>query len=438
MTSEHSAADIFPGLHRDGESYGLNPLDTHVRRLIWHQLCFLDIRTCEAQGPRPVIRREDYDTKLPLNVEDEEISILGAAPEPRKQWTSILPTLIRFEINEMMRNIWADRRKLETRRVSLTDVLTKIETFRRKVLDRYEPMMTPDESQAGHGNESLKQYTRLVTHLLLYRLHVMVLHPFHANASSPMPHRLNAVLISSGILLIEVAARLETDPDLTPWKWYVGAMFQFQVALLLAVEVYYRPQNRESARIWGCLDYAFHLDPNLPPEIKGMQILGEVMGKTAMYQSLRKMRGSVKTSVAEVRRDAVAGAPGLGPGPSPNTYQPPPKPQGPPPMGESSGGFSMGMPSPGGPIGGPPPGSMPMGPPPNAVFVGISDGETLWAAAPTAPQSESPGDSSSSEYSGSRLPRGGNTHPPPPPVGPLDNVDWVSYCSRRCVVESLC
>ncbi|KAH7376038.1 fungal-specific transcription factor domain-containing protein [Plectosphaerella cucumerina] len=411
------------GLHRDGETYGLNPLDTHVRRLIWHQLCFLDIRTCEAQGPRPVIRREDYDTKLPLNVEDEFISVLGVSPEPSKQWTTILPTLIRFEINEMMRNIWADRRKLESRRINLTDVLIKIETFRRRVLERYEPMMLPGDGQAGCGDEPLKQYTRLVAHLLLYRLHVMVLHPFHANAASPMPHRLNAVLISSGILLIEVAARLETDPELAPWRWYLGAMFQFQVALLLAVEVYFRPQNRESARIWGCLDYAFHLDPNLPPEIKGMQILGEVMGKTAMYQSLRKMRGSIKTSTAEVRRDAVAGAPG------PIPYQPPQPAPGPPPMGGASGGFNMGMPPPGpgaGPVpggGGPPSGSMPMGPPPNAVFVGISDGESLWAIGPPAPGSDSPGGSSTSDHSGSRLPSGSNPIPPPP-LGQLDNVDW--------------
>lgn len=418
------------GLHRDGDTYGLNPLDTHVRRLIWHQLCFLDIRTCEAQGPRPVIRREDYDTKLPLNIEDEDLSATSPAPEPRRQWTSILPTLVRFEINEMMRNIWADRRKLESRRISLTDVLVKVETFCRKVLERYDPLIS-----SGSANESdedpLKQCTRLVAHLLLYRLHVMVLHPFHANAASPMPHRLNAVLISSGILLVEVAARLETDPVLAPWKWYLGALFQYQVALLLAVEIYYRPQNREAARIWGCLDYSFYLDPALPPEVKGMQILGEVMGKTAMFARLRKMRGSVKTSTAEVRRDAVAGAPG------PMPFQAPP-PTTTAPMGTTPNDFNM-TPTPpsGAGRGGPPPGSMPMGPPPNAVFVGVSNGETLWATAPPGPPSDSPGDSSSSEY-GSVNAQPQYQAQPPPIHGvdnQLDNVDWVSShqdpCSRR-------
>src|SRR6478735_10520773 len=98
------------GLHRDGETYGLNPLDTHVRRLVWHQLWFLDIRTCEAQGPKPAMRREDYDTKLPLNCDEGDLSRNGPAPMPVDRWTSTVLTLIRFEITEMMRIIWVDRR----------------------------------------------------------------------------------------------------------------------------------------------------------------------------------------------------------------------------------------------------------------------------------------------------------------------------------------
>lgn len=99
------------GLHRDGDAHGLTPLDTHVRRLMWHQLCFLDIRTCEAQAQqggllRPVIRREDYDTKLPLRCDEAEITHeaapSAAAPNCRR-WTANTLPVVRFEINEMMR-----------------------------------------------------------------------------------------------------------------------------------------------------------------------------------------------------------------------------------------------------------------------------------------------------------------------------------------------
>jgi hypothetical protein len=111
------------GLHRDGEAYGMNPLETHVRRLIWHQLCFLDIRTCEAQGPRPTIRRDDFDTKLPLNIDDIDVHASGKPPIWTHRWTDATFSLIRFEINEMMRTIWVDRPRIERRKISLTAVL---------------------------------------------------------------------------------------------------------------------------------------------------------------------------------------------------------------------------------------------------------------------------------------------------------------------------
>lgn len=93
------------GLHRDGSAYGMNPLETHVRRLVWYQLCFLDIRTCEAQGPRPSMRREEFDTKLPLNVNDIDLHATGKVPTAADHWTDATFCLMRFEINEMMRTI---------------------------------------------------------------------------------------------------------------------------------------------------------------------------------------------------------------------------------------------------------------------------------------------------------------------------------------------
>ena len=120
----------------------MNPLETHVRRLIWHQLCFLDIRTCEAQGPKPQIRRDDFDTKLPLNVDDVDLHASGKPPLcTTDRWTDATFSLIRFEINEMMRTIWIDRPRIERRKISLTAVLSKIETFKTNMATKYDHLM---------------------------------------------------------------------------------------------------------------------------------------------------------------------------------------------------------------------------------------------------------------------------------------------------------
>jgi len=281
------------GLHRDGEVHGLNPIDTHIRRLVWHQLCFLDIRTAEAHGPRPFIRREDYDTRLPENCDEEQILSNGPRPPNEARWTTMLLPIIRFEVNEMMRVIWVDRRKLESKKITLTEVLAKTENFRKRMMEKYERLLD--------DNIPVQRYARLVMHLLLYRLYAMVLHAYHHNGGTQLPARLNNVVVMAGIMIIEISIQLENNRAFRDWAWYFGTYTQYQVALLLATEVYFRPQNREAGRIWACLDYVFDLDRNMPPDVKAAQVFNEVMSKTLVYNSMRKARASS-------RRNAIAAA----------------------------------------------------------------------------------------------------------------------------------
>lgn len=98
------------GFHRDPSEYGHPPVETHVRRLIWYQLCFLDIRTSEVQGPRVYIRREDYSTKFPLNLDDQDFS--NAKTNNADRWTDMTFSRIRFECQEMLRICFVDRIRL--------------------------------------------------------------------------------------------------------------------------------------------------------------------------------------------------------------------------------------------------------------------------------------------------------------------------------------
>ena len=273
------------GLHRDGETYGMNPLETHVRRLIWHQLCFLDIRTCEAQGPKPQIRRDDFDTKLPLNVDDNDLHASGKPPVSADRWTDATFSIIRFEVNEMMRTVWIDRPRIERRKISLTAVLSKIETFRTNMAAKYDHLVD--------DRIPLQKCAKIVKALLLTRLHIMVLHRYHNSVVSPMPDRLRKIMTASGTTLLETAVALETLPEVRNWAWYAGAYQQYHAAFLLLMEVYVYPNLKEADRIWACLDWIYECDPSEHRAIKARRILSELQRKTAVYQSMRGMRAPV-------------------------------------------------------------------------------------------------------------------------------------------------
>lgn len=385
------------GLHRDGESYGLNPLETHVRRLIWHQLCFLDIRTCEAQGPRPTIHRDDFDTKLPLNIDDVDIHASGKPPSPADRWTDATFTIIRFEVNEMMRTIWVDRPRIERRKISLTAVLSKIETFRRNMAAKYDHLI--DE------RISLHRCAKMVKSLLLGRLHIMTLHRYHNSVAHTMPERLRQIMLTSGTVLLENSVALEVMPEVQPWKWYVGAYHQYHVAFLLLIEVFFYPHRKECDRIWPCLDYVFETDRAETRDTRARKILRDLQEKTAIYQEMRKMRAPPSMNKALGQRPPKKVEDSASPEPAVNA----------PALQGTFGVNST---------------SIGRAPLPDMVFAGVSNGETLWAL----PNVASPDNSSDTS---SPI---GQFNPGMPGTGRGDDlmadIDWVRAKRPLCPRKS--
>ena len=274
------------GLHRDPEqTFGLGPLESHVRRIIWFQLCFLDIRTTEAQAPRPLIRRDDFDSAFPLNVNDADL--ISGNPYERNGWTDMTFSKIRFECNEMHRVIWLDRLRLEKKQIGLTHVLGKIESFRKAMEAKYHPVL--DE------NVPLQKGAKMLMNLLLHKMHVMVLHRYHTS-DVLIPDRLRQVTLSSGVQQLEDAMRLETDAVLQPWSWYCGTYQQWHTAFLLLVEVFRFPMRQEADRIWRVLDYVFETDPSMERQQKSRAILSEIRDRTAASRDFRKIRAPINLS----------------------------------------------------------------------------------------------------------------------------------------------
>ena len=166
------------GLHCDGEQRGYNPIETHVRRLIWFNLCFLDIRTTEAQGPRPYIRAEDYTTKFPANINDADLTLADHRDPTEGEWAEMTLTLIRFRCNEFIRSIWVARRLVLAKEMSITPVINSIESFRLE----WSLKLTPTDP-----NDPFQRYGLCILDLQTLRTYAMVLHPYHIHPKLQMP-----------------------------------------------------------------------------------------------------------------------------------------------------------------------------------------------------------------------------------------------------------
>lgn len=274
------------GLHRDGTFYNMTPIEVHVRRMIWHQLCFLDQRTCEATGPRPQIRREDYDTKFPLNVDDNDLIGLNAPTEDADRWTEMTIMRIRAECTEVRRSNWFDMIALDKKKKSLTSVLVKIQKFRQALESRYLPML--DDSIPFHVE------CRHIIALNINGMFIQVLHRYLFSTTTRMPDRLRQILIECGVAQMENAISLETNADLAPWRWYKGAFNQYHSALLLMVEVYAYPMRKDAQRIWKCLDYIFDIPPHLSPKQKAELVITDLRDRMEIFHQMRQVKATTQ------------------------------------------------------------------------------------------------------------------------------------------------
>jgi hypothetical protein len=58
-------------INHDGELFKLKPFETELRRHLWYQLLFLDLRAAEARVCLSTVLQ--YDTRPPTNLNDRDI-----------------------------------------------------------------------------------------------------------------------------------------------------------------------------------------------------------------------------------------------------------------------------------------------------------------------------------------------------------------------------
>lgn len=266
--------------------FQLSPVEMFTRRLIWHQICFLDIRTCEATGPRPQIRSDDFDTKFPLNVNDEDLENGQDPKEDSKNFTDMTIAKIRFECNEMLRHIWHTRPRIAKKKTTLTALLSSIQKFQQKMEQIYLPML--DRRVPLHFLASQ------IYGIFSARFYVTVLNKYASNSSRLMPDRLRDIMVGSCVRIIEHSMTIETTPALNLWTWYLGAFHQYHCAILLLTELHVQQKEKEfRVRAWRCLDYAFQLPHELPNMDKARIVVSELANRFEAYTSLRRMRAPV-------------------------------------------------------------------------------------------------------------------------------------------------
>ena len=242
------------GVHRDGEHFGLAPFEVEMRRRLWWQVCILDTRASEDHGCDPTIIEQAFDTKLPLNINDVDITPdMNEFPTERQGCTDMSFCLLRFEVANTFRRI---------NYVPPGPPRACGEYFANVTLQDKEKWITEchqrlEERYLKHCDMSIPLFwvTATVARLMMSKMWLMVYHPFQRqDGGATLPAETKEKLFITSLENIEYSLLLETEARTMKWGWLFKTYMQWHALAFILSELCLRTKGDLVERAWNAVE----------------------------------------------------------------------------------------------------------------------------------------------------------------------------------------
>lgn len=163
------------GLHHDAGN-SISPFAAEMRRRAWWQLCVLDLQIAEARCAESSLMDLAFDTRMPLNVRDDDLAPdMPALPPPRKGCTEMTATLMSGETFDMLRHMSHTRPSQAP--VVYQQRCSRLAAFAAKVEEAY--------LTKGARHDSLLRCNRALFRFLHCRCLLLLHRPFRPQGRGP-------------------------------------------------------------------------------------------------------------------------------------------------------------------------------------------------------------------------------------------------------------
>ncbi|KAI1109517.1 hypothetical protein F5Y14DRAFT_444644 [Nemania sp. NC0429] len=230
------------GLQRDGTHFKqFTPFEIDLRRRVWYALCALDVRASEDQGTEFTIQYGSFDTKLPWNINDNDIDVnTKEIPAEREGVTDMTLAILSMEISHISRQMLSPGVDLEGQNRLLAIINTKLE-------ERY--------LRFSSGPSNIKHWVMVVTTLLVVGKLTLFTH-LPVLFSSPSEHFTDEVrnkLLVAAVEVAELNHALNAEKACRRWRWVFQTYSHWHAIVYLLIEICRRPWSSLVDRAWIAL-----------------------------------------------------------------------------------------------------------------------------------------------------------------------------------------
>ncbi|KAI8957854.1 fungal-specific transcription factor domain-containing protein [Daldinia sp. FL1419] len=243
------------GLHRDGSRFpNLSPFEIEMRRRLWWHVCLLDVRASEDQGMDLTITPGSFDTRQPLNINNEDIHPdTKETPKEREGITDMTFSLVTSSQCEVTREMMA---------VSLKDGVPQVDVQDR-LLNEYYGRLEKTYLKYSSAEGNITYWVVIViARLVMAKMSLIVYFPVlfspeSEQASGEMRNR----LFRAAIEVAEYNHTLNSEQACRQWRWIYQTYTHWYAVVYLLIEVTRRPWSPMVERAWVALHSAWLIPP---------------------------------------------------------------------------------------------------------------------------------------------------------------------------------
>ncbi|GAD92712.1 C6 transcription factor, putative [Paecilomyces variotii No. 5] len=241
------------GLHRDGTNFGLKPFETEMRRRLWWHIVLLDVRSSEDHGTDPQVHEAFFDTRLPLNINDDDISPdMTDPPEERLGGTEMTFTLVRCEVNATVRRLSYIPPGVRgvAREPTIEEREALVEALSKRLEERY--------IRHCDMNVPLFWVCATIARLIIAKLWLVVHHPLvKRDTRRSLPMETRDRLFATSIEVIEFARLMANNENTSKWSWLFRTYIQWHAIAFILAELCVRPPCPGVDRAWTAVNSVY-------------------------------------------------------------------------------------------------------------------------------------------------------------------------------------
>ncbi|KAK0657873.1 fungal-specific transcription factor domain-containing protein [Cercophora newfieldiana] len=297
------------GLHRDGTHFpNLSPFEIEIRRRCFWAVCVLDLRSAEDQGTDLAIIDGLFDTQIPLNINDSDLSPESTElPKPREGPADMTFSIIRYEICSVARRIHVASLPLVAN-VYSRDAASTLEEREAMLLQVHKRMEDMYLKSPDCDNNPMYWTAANIARLIVAKMTLIIYQSalFPGPTSEELTEEKRTSLFNRATEIFEYSYILNTDTRSKQWRWLFQTYTQLHAVAYVLIEVSHRPWSATVERSWSALNMVLSTGKPSLPQFD----LEKMADHSAIWLPLRKLYLKAKrhreAEIARLRADPQA------------------------------------------------------------------------------------------------------------------------------------